>query len=206
MINVEKLMSIDRNDLSEANNFIETSDLPQLVEWLLEKDDHIRYIALLLLQNRSKSTADVYPLWDVFEGKLTSANSYQRSIGLMLIAENAKWDTENRIDMAIDKYLTLLNDEKPITVRQCIQALSKIIPAKPHLSLKIAEKLMAVNLDSVKETMRKPTCMDILTILALIEKQQPATEIRNYITEALSGDILDKKSQKQIEAVLQSAI
>lgn len=59
----------------------------------------------------------------------------------MLIARNAKWDTENRMEAVIDEYLTLLRDEKPITVRQCIQALGKVAAAKPDLAGKIAATL-----------------------------------------------------------------
>ena len=42
----------------------------------------------------------------------------------MLIGENANWDDENRMEDTIDEYLELLYDEKPVTIRQCIQALA----------------------------------------------------------------------------------
>lgn len=202
MITVERLMSIDKNDLQQASKSIDKTDLPQLVEWLSEKDDKIRYQAFLLLQNRSFHYNDVYPFWDVFLGKLKSENSYQRSIGLMLIAENAKWDVDNKLDLAIDEYLMLLNDEKPITIRQCIQALRRIIPYKDHLHRKIAHKLVSVNISDIKETMRKLILLDILEILALVRKHQTTDEIDSYIFNALSGGILDKKAKKQIESML----
>ena len=47
---------------------------------------------VLLLQGRSLEFEDVYPYWDVLVEKLGSANSYQRSLRLMLIAENVRWD------------------------------------------------------------------------------------------------------------------
>lgn len=90
----------------------------------------------------------VYTYWDIFREKLKSDNSYQRSIGLMLIADNARWDTQNRMEETIYDYLKCLSDEKPITVRQCIRSLVKII-------------------------------------------------------DALSGDILDKKSKKQLGSEVQ---
>ncbi len=202
MITVEKLMSIDKNNLQEASKAIDKQDLPQLVEWLSEKDDKIRYQSLLLLQNRSLYFDDVYPFWDMFSSKIKSENSYQRSIGLMLIADNAKWDNDNRIDSIIDEYLTLLNDVKPITVRQCIQSLRNIIPYKDHLHLQIAHKLMSIDLSEVKETMRKLILTDILEILAIIRKHRSADEIECYILNALSGQVLDKKAKKQIESML----
>ena len=202
MITIERMMSIGKDELEEASKSIDKSDLSQLVEWLSEKDDKIRYSALLLLQYRSFSSNDVYPFWDVFQSKLTSENSYQRSIGLMLIAENAKWDMENKLDTAMDAFLVHLNDEKPITVRQCIQALCKIIPYKGHLHFKIANALMSIQLANVNDTMRKSTLLDILNVLVMIRKQQRTDEIECYIFNALSGGILDKKAKGQIEAML----
>lgn len=125
MITAESMMSIEKNDLEEASKKLDTGDIPRLVEWLALKDDNIRYQAFLLLQNRSLFFGDVYPFWDVFRAKLNSDNSYQRSIGLMLIAANIRWDRESRMEDTIGEYLELLNDEKPITIRQCIQSLGR---------------------------------------------------------------------------------
>jgi hypothetical protein len=202
MITIEKLMSIEKDDLPEASKAIDISDLPQIVEWLSEKDDKIRYQALQLLQYRSRYSNDVYPFWDIFRLKLKSDNSYQRSIGVMLMAENAEWDLDNRMDDSLDEYLEVLHDEKPVTIRQCIQSLGKIVPYKPDLNKKIAAALMAVNLDKIKEIMRKSILLDILNVLAIIRRDQTTAEIEAFIQNALSGELLDKKAKKQIEALL----
>jgi len=202
MISIESIMSIDKSDMQEASKIVIKDDIPQLVDWLSLKDDNIRYQALLLLQNRSGFFDDVYPYWDTFRDKLKSDNSYQRSIGLMLIAENTKWDEENRIEDTIDEYLELLNDEKPITIRQCIQSLDKIVPYKPGLNNKIAGRLISFNLMAIKETMRKSILLDILNVLLVIRKELKTDEIESFILNALSSGILDKKSKKQIEALL----
>ena len=202
MITIENLMSIDKSNLQEAAKMLHKDDIPQLVQLLTLKDDNIRYQAFLLLQNRSLFSDDVYPFWDTFRSKLKSDNSYQRSIGVMLIAENVKWDTESRMEDIIDEYLELLNDEKPITIRQCIQSLGKIAPYKPSLNDKIADRLMAFNLMDIKETMRKSILLDILNTLLIIRKHSKTDEIEYFFLNALSGGILDKKAKKQIEALL----
>lgn len=202
MLTVEQLLSFDKKNMQEISKTISKDDLPQLVQWLTEKDDTIRYQSFLLLQNRSLHFDDVYPFWNTFRQKLKSENSYQRSIGLMLIADNAKWDKDERLEDTIEEYLLLLNDEKPITVRQCIQSLCKIVPNKNQLHQKIANKIMAVNIADVKETMRKLILIDILGILAMIRKHQTNDEIENYIFQALTGGLLDKKSIKQVESML----
>jgi hypothetical protein len=120
----------------------------------------------------------------------------------MLIAENSKWDSKGRMEVTIDDYLELLNDEKPVTIRQCVQSLGKIVKHKPRLSEKIAGRLILFNLMSVKETMRKSILCDILSVLLLIRKGLKTDTLEIFISRALSGDILDKKSKKQIEALL----
>jgi hypothetical protein len=195
-------MSISKSDLPEASKALNKEDISQLIEWLALKDDNIRYQAFLLLQNRSSLFDDVYPYWDTLRKKLKSDNSYQRSIGLMLIAENAKWDNKNQMEDTIDECLMLLNDEKPITIRQCIQSLGKIVSAKPGLNDKIASALINLDLMAVKETMRKSILLDILNVLIIIRKSHKTDEIESFILNALSGEILDKKSKKQIEVLL----
>lgn len=202
MVTKDNIMRIDKEDLQEATKTLSSDDISQLIEWLCLRDDNVRYQVFLLLQNRSLLFEDVYPYWDAFLSKLKSENSYQRSIGLMLIAENAKWDTLNKMDDCIDEYLNLLNDEKPILVRQCIQSLDKIALSKPGLNDKIASRLMAFRLADVRETMRKSILLDILNVLLNIRKEQNSEEIERFILNALSGDLLDKKSKKRIEALL----
>lgn len=195
-------MSIPKSGLQEAAKALQPEDIPQLVDWLNLKDDTVRYQAFLLLQNRSLFCDDVYPYWDILWDKLRSDNSYQRSIGLMLLAENARWDVENRMEDTMDVFLTLLHDEKPITIRQCIQSLGKIVQAKPGLNDRIVSSLISFDLNSVKETMRKSILLDILDVLLVIRQERKWDEIDGFIFNAVTGGILDKKSKKQIEALL----
>ena len=120
----------------------------------------------------------------------------------MLIAEHARWDTEEKAAGLLDAYTELLHDEKPITVRQCIQSLVKIAAAKPALHGKIAEALISLPLGDIRQTMRKPILLDILKALAEIRKQHHTAEIDEFFLNALSGGILDKKSKKEIQAML----
>lgn len=154
MLTLEEISSFEKESLPEISKTLGEEDICQLVDWLSEKDDTIRYNSFLLLQNRSREFSDVYPYWDSLCRKLKSNNSYQRSIGLMLTAANVKWDNEDKIDSVIDEYLSLLKDEKPITVRQCIQSLSEIVPYRSHLNLQIADSLMSLDIAGIKETMQ----------------------------------------------------
>lgn len=202
MTTLERLLSIDKEQLPEAVKSIHSSELPGIVELLSEKDNRIRYQAFLLLKYRSQLFDDVYPFWENFRLKLKDRNSYQRSIGIMLIAENAKWDSKNKTEDSLDDCMELLRDEKPITVRQSIQALGKIAEAVPNLNERIADMLMSINMAEVKETMRKSILLDILNVLAFIRKSLKNDKIDSFIFKSISGGILDRKSIKQIEMLL----
>ena len=204
MINAEILLSTEKDALPALSKDLLTEDLVTLVDWLSEKDDKLRYSSLLVLQSRSKDTADLYKYWDVFVSKLGSDNSYQRSIGLMMIAANVRWDKNALFEAVFDDYCALLGDEKPITVRQCIQSFEDIVPHKPLLNSKIADILMNINILNAKETMRKLFLTDIIKILLLIRKQVNSDEIEKYISDALLGGILDGKTKKDITVALLS--
>jgi hypothetical protein len=120
----------------------------------------------------------------------------------MLLAENVKWDAENKIDGFLDEYLELLNDDKPITIRQSIQSLGKIATVKPRLNEKISGALMELDLENIKETMRKSILLDILDVLFIIRKTNKSENMEGYILKALSGEILDAKSKKRFKAQL----
>lgn len=192
-----------QGDLVEAARALTKEDLEELVGCLSSKDDKARYQAFLLLQSRSLYSPDVYPYWSTFQSKLQSSNSYQRSLGVMLLAENVKWDVGNQIDSTIDECLLLLNDEKLITRRQCIEALGKIALEKPHLDGRISSALISLNLTAVKETMRKSMLLDILKVLCSIRKRYKTSEIESFITNALASGILDTKAKKQVENLIQ---
>lgn len=198
----ERLLFISKEELPEVAKVIESSELSSLVELLSEKDDKIRYQAFLLLKYRSQFLEDVYPFWDTFRAKLKVANSYQRSIGMMLIAENAKWDVENKMAATLDDCRVLLQKDKPITIRQSIQALGKIVAAKPDLSDKIADMLISIDVTEITETMRASTLLDILKVLVIIRKNFKNDKMDHFIFDSLSGGILDKKSIKQIQTSL----
>jgi hypothetical protein len=198
---LEDLMQADKNDPSGTAERLAAGDIEQLVAWLCEKNDDIRYPSLLILQSRSRMAADVYPYRETFREKLKSVNSFQRNIGAIMTAENARWD-DGWLDGVIDEYLELLNDEKPITVRMCVQHLKDIVPYKPGLHCVIADKLMAFDLGGVRETMRKLVLTDILEVLAMIRKDNTNDAIESYIMDTMAGGMLDSKAKKHVEALL----
>lgn len=104
-----------------------------MVEALFNKDNTAAYKALKVLEEISDDADLVYPFMDEFGAMLDSDNSYIRTRGITLIAYNAKWDKENKIEEIIYKYLKHIADKSPITARQCIKCLPTIAKYKPEL-------------------------------------------------------------------------
>jgi len=179
---------------------IAPADIALLVERLASQEDKIRYPAFLLLRARSAIANDLYPYWDILAEKLVSNNSYQRSLGAMLLAANARWDDAGCMRTVLPALFTLLNDEKPITVRQTIQALPQVLTAQPALASEIAAALMQMDLVSIKETMRKLVLIDVMEALLVAREIAPNAAIEEYLFSALNGGILDEKTKKQFRA------
>jgi hypothetical protein len=201
-LTVESILEVPKENLPAYAAALGPEDIAQLVIWLALKEDDIRYRAFLLLQEKSRLDSSVYPYFDTFREKLGSENSYQRSIGVMLIAENVRWDTAGKMRGALPAYLKILYDEKPITVRQCIGSLSIIVNTAPVYAEEISKALLMYDVMSVRETMRKLILLDILTVLAEIRKVYGDPKIDAYLLSALSGEILDNKAKKALQKLL----
>lgn len=200
MLNETDLIELTKEALPARAAALTSGEIAWLVDLLAEKNDKIRYGAFQLLNERSLTQADVFPYWTVFSEKLTSDNSYQRSIGVMLLAANARWDKEGKTASVLDAFLAVLKDEKPITVRQCIQSLLLIVPYHKELAKTIAERLLSLNLLELRDTMRKLILLDIVDVLLLIRELESIDGVDAYLSAALSGDLLDAKTKKQILA------
>lgn len=61
---------------------------------------------------------------------------------------------DNKFDLVLPEFLTHITDEKPITARQCINALAQIGTAKPQYIPKILACLETAELSKYKDTMR----------------------------------------------------
>ncbi len=138
MFNVNNLGKFREDELKTISLNLTKEDIHNLVLKLDGKATKERYQALFILKFRSYEQNDVYSHMNLFIKKLNNKDSMQRSIGVTLIAANAKWD-DNIIDDNIELYLSITEDEKPITSRQCIQALLDMIPYKEQLWDKIID-------------------------------------------------------------------
>jgi len=170
-LNINDLESVEKKTISDLAKHLSESDISFLMKILVEKDDIIRYNAFLLLQAHSKESALVYRHWNELANKLKSDSSYQRSIGVMLLSENVKWDNERKLNVTIDSYLDCCMDEKFITARQAIQGLTKILDTSDSYDKKIKQHLANLPLEKYKKNQQKLLVKDITQTLKILENR-----------------------------------
>lgn len=145
-------------------------NIEETFELLFDKNNQVAYKALQKLQEESGETDCVYPYMDRLSNMLDSDNSYIRTRGLTLLAYNAKWDKDNKIDEIIDQYLRHITDDKPITARQCIKLLPIVAKYKPELRTDILSALHKANISVYDDSMQPLVFKDIQKALKEIQK------------------------------------
>lgn len=125
------------------------------------KDDKCACAFADKIISESQNTDEWYEYFDAFASLLNHPKSLVRNRVLHILAANAQWDEENRFDSILDEYLAHITDEKPITARQCIQALAQVGLAKPQYIEKILWSLRHADLSKYKDSMRPLIVKDI---------------------------------------------
>lgn len=145
-------------------------NIEKLINSLTDKNDKLAYESLKQLLAESEKTNAVYSYFDTLADMIDSEHSYYRTRAMLLIAANAKWDTDNKIDEIIDIYLKHIMDEKPITARQIISALPDIAKYKVDLRKVICAALEKANPEKYTITMQSLIQKDIAAALKEIKR------------------------------------
>ena len=121
---------------------------------LTAKDDQYACAVADKIISESQETDVWYAYFDDFASLLNHPKSLVRNRVLYILAENARWDEENRFDSIISDFLSHITDEKPITARQCIKSLVQVGQAKPQYIPMILSCLHSADLSKYRESMR----------------------------------------------------
>ena len=121
---------------------------------LASKDDEYAYAYAKKIVSESRESDCWYSFFDEFIKLLEHPKSLVRNRAIYIIAANARWDSENRLDAIIDEDLKHTVDINPITARECIRSLVEIGKAKPKLVDKILETLNDADLSQYRDSMR----------------------------------------------------
>ena len=126
----------------------------QLLAGLTAKNDTFACALADKIRLESQDSDEWYVYFDAFASLLNHPKSLVRNRALLILAANAQWDTENRFDKILPEFLRHITDEKPITARQCIQALSQVGLAKPQYIPAILSSLESADLSKYSGSMR----------------------------------------------------
>ena len=137
-----------------------------IISDLTSKDDKLSCAFADRIISESEHSDIWYTYFSDFASLLNHPKSLVRNRTLHILAALAKWDSENLFDSVISEYIAHITDEKPVTSRQCIKALTVVGKAKPQYIPLILSEFKKSDLSKYKDSMRP-----------LIEKDMAETEI-----------------------------
>ena len=142
----------------------------EIIFKLTAKDDKFACAIADQIIAESRETDVWYEHFDAFASLLDHPKSLVRNRALHILAANAQWDEEGRFDAVLPAFLAHITDEKPITARQCVQALVSVGRAKPQYVPTILDALQKADLSKCKDSMRPLIEKDIQnTVKALTD-------------------------------------
>ena len=172
------------------------------VDNLSSTDDKIRLNALQTLLKLTEVPVDwVYDVWDLLLEKLEHENSYQRSIGIMLLCNLAKSDRENRLKVSLDRLLAHTRDEKFITSRQCIQNIWKVAAANKSNRVKVLSHLETRFLECEPEKHYNLLRQDIVQSMVLLNRCEEDNKFLARLRALIEAE-QNLKYRKQYQALM----
>lgn len=167
-------------------------------------DDKIRLNALQTLLKMTESKVDwIYEVWDHLLEKLEDENSYQRSIGILLLCNLAKSDTEDCLRPALDRLLVHTKDEKFITSRQCIQNIWKAAATNKSNREKVLKQLEKRFIECVDEKHGNLLRQDVIQSIVSLSKHEKDDGLLTR-AQLLAETEQNMKYRKQYEALLKA--
>ena len=124
-----------------------------ILSGLQSKNSDEAYRLLLLLEEESERSDELYSSLNLFLPLLKDKSSLVRTRGFRLICAQARWDREGWLERHLDELLAELDDGKATAVRQCLAALHPVVPFQPELRPRIREKLDRLDLSKYTDSM-----------------------------------------------------
>ena len=144
-----------------------------IIDGLQSKNNQEAYQLLLLLEQRSAESDELYGSFEDFIGLLTSKSSFVQVRGFRLACAQARWDTEGKLRGSLDALFAALYAAKPTAVRQCLAALQNVLRWRAELTGEIVSGLEGLDLSQYKDTMRPLIEQDLQALRALAGPSAP---------------------------------
>lgn len=180
-----------------------SEDINTLIEMLSLKDDTARYSAFQELLKITEEKVDWFEEYRIaLTQKLTDENSYQRSIGLMLLCNLAKDEKKQEFNGILEKMMPLVNDEKFVTQRQYLQSIWKVAIVENKYRDQIVKQLKEEFKNCTTKKHYNLLRLDIISSMIKIMNTQDSESIRNIIREMINEET-DEKSKKKYLKMLE---
>jgi len=173
------------------------TNIEELMAALSSPSDEIRYPAFQEMQR----ITDEKVIWflqykDQLIAKLASENSFQRSIGIILLCNLAKNDVKKEYSKILDVLMPKIDDEKFITQRQYLQNIWKIAIVNPDYEARIIEQLAKEFRVCTHKDHYNLLRMDIIASLRNIMKAGQQGHIEAIINELINCESDEKNKKK----------
>ena len=166
------------------------------------KDDTIRLNSLnMILKETEKKVDRIYEVWDTLIEKMDNENSYQRSIGILILCNLAKSDRDNRFNDIIGQILDHTADDKFITSRQCIQHCWKIAIVNDKVKQKIVEHLEELYIHCMNRKHYNLLRQDIIKSLFELYKQCSDEKIHKQLITLIDIERDNKNRKKYYDII-----
>jgi HEAT repeat protein len=149
--------------------------IPEVIGGLSSEDPKLKYRcgkALIILSEKNPRL--IYSFWNDFLQLLNNKNTFLKSNGIIILANLAKIDNEQKFEKIFSIFYELLNDKSMITAANVISYSSRIARAKPNLQEKISKKLLSIEL-----THHSEECKNILKGKAIVALGEFMGELQN---------------------------
>lgn len=128
-------------------------NVEEILRRLTDKNAKEAYEFAKQISIESASTNKYLEMIPEFSKLLKDESSYIRTRAFILICAQARWANERQIDRIFEQMLFLLNDPKPVVVRQSLKALHEVALFRPELSKKISNAIRKIDLSRYKDSM-----------------------------------------------------
>lgn len=125
-----------------------------IISVLTSKDNNYACSVTEKIVAESRETDGWYECFDDVASLISYPKSLVRNRAFSILAANAQWDEEDKFDAYIDEFILHIEDEKPISARQCIKALAQIGKYKPRYIPRILAALENADLSKYRDSMR----------------------------------------------------
>lgn len=119
--------------------------IPSLIAGVASPRASVRFSSSKALTRLAEESPELlYPHFDFFLKQLDSPNSILRWNAIATLASLAPADRRNKLEAALDKYLSPIAGPQMIAAATAIRSAAAIARAKPHLADRLARAILGV--------------------------------------------------------------